>query len=224
MKKLFLSILLLSVISCASPARFLCSQEYCGQDDWQNAINSVTVPNFPNDEAYLGVIYLDDFMNAWVSTGNEINITSYMLYELGTKAKRAAVVAHELAHLKQGHYYSRLGLAIVANALIITGEVYMPYSSQLTDPLASIGFAAFSRSHESEADRLAVQYLRKANYRKKDFLDLLYWMRDTLPNNSVNPLLRTHPHITERIKNIEALPNDPEPVYVMASHSPDPTP
>ena len=81
-----------------------------------------------------------------------------------------------------------------------------------------MGLAAFSRSHESEADRLAVQYLRKANYRKEDFLDLLYWMEDTLPDHAFDPLLRTHPHVTERIKDIEALPNDPEPVYIVASH------
>lgn len=90
MKKTFLSVTFLFIISCASPAKFLChQQEYCGQDDWQSAINSITIPNFPNDKPYLGVIYKDDFMNAWVSTGNEINITAYMLYELKTKAKRA---------------------------------------------------------------------------------------------------------------------------------------
>jgi predicted Zn-dependent protease len=142
-----------------------------------------------------------------------------MLYNLETPERRAAVVAHELAHLKQGHYYSKLGLAILANALVITGELYMPYSSQVTNPLGSMGLAAFSRSHESEADRLAVQYLRKANYKKEDFLDLLYWMEDTLPDHAFDPLLRTHPHVTERIKDIEALPDDPEPVYIVASHN-----
>lgn len=220
MKKTFLSVTFLFIISCASPAKFLChQQEYCGQDDWQSAINSITIPNFPNDKPYLGVIYKDDFMNAWVSTGNEINITAYMLYELKTKAKRAAVAAHELAHLKQGHYYSNLGLAIIANALIITGELYLPYSSQVTNPIGRIGLAAFSRSHESEADLLAIQYLRKANYSKKDFLDLLYWMKETLPEHSFDPLLRTHPHINDRIKAIEELPDEPETsIYIMASH------
>ena len=219
MKKVILSVLFL-FISCASPAQFLCNQkEYCGQDDWQSAINSITIPNFPNDKPYLGVVYKDNFMNAWVSTGNEVNITAYMLYELKTKARRAAVAAHELAHLKQGHYYSNLGLAIIANALIITGELYMPYSSQFTNPLGSMGLAAFSRSHESEADRLAIQYLRKANYSKEDFLDLLYWMKDTLPDNRINPLLRTHPHINERINDIESLPDDPP--MIMAYHDID---
>ena len=208
--------LLLFITSCASPARYNCNYEYCGQDEWQNAINRIYLANFPEDEPYEGVLWKDDFMNAWVSTGNKINITALMLYELGTPERRAAVVAHELAHLKQGHYYTKLGTAILANILIITGEAYMPYSSYVTNPLGSIGLAAFSRSHESEADLLAVQYLRKAHYGKEDFLDLLYWMEDTLPDHAVDPLLRTHPHVTERIKDIEALPDDPP--MIMAMH------
>lgn len=217
MKALFLASLIF-ITACSGPARHICGYEYCGQDEWQTAINRIFLANFPEDDPYEGVLWKDDFMNAWVTTGNKVNITALMLYNLETPERKAAVVAHELAHLKQGHYYSKLGLAILANALVITGELYMPYSSYVTNPLGSMGLAAFSRSHESEADRLAVQYLRKANYRKEDFLDLLYWMEDTLPDHAFDPLLRTHPHVTERIKDIEALPNDPEPVYIVASH------
>jgi len=216
MKKIIF--LLLFITSCGSPAKHLCGYEYCGQDEWQTAINRIYLANFPDDEPYEGVVWKDNFMNAWVADGSKVNITAYMLYELKTPYKQAAVAAHELAHLKQGHYHTNIGMAIIANAMILTGEAFVPYSSYVTSTFANWGLAAFSRSHESEADKLAVQYLRKANYRKKDFLDLLNWMKDTLPDHSFDPLLRTHPHITERIKDIEALPDDPEPVYVVASH------
>ena len=203
-----LVIFLIFIASCASPARLLCNYEYCGQDEWQTAINRIYLANFPEDEPYEGVLWKDNFMNAWVTDGNKVNITALMLYELGTPSRRAAVAAHELAHLKQGHYYTKLGMAIIANAMIITGEAYMPYSSQVTGTVANWGLAAFSRSHASEADRLAIQYLRKANYKKEDFLDLLRWMQDTLPDRVFDPLLRTHPHISERIRSIEALDDE----------------
>ncbi len=214
MKALFLS-LLIFITACASPARLLCNYEYCGQDEWQTAINRIFLANFPEDDPYEGVLWKDNFMNAWVTNGNTLNITALMLYELETPEKKAAVAAHELAHLKQGHYNTRLGMTITAQAMIITGEILMPFSSYVTGTFANWGLAAFSRSNESEADRLAVQYLRKANYRKEDFLDLLYWMEDTLPDHAFDPLLRTHPHVTERIKDIEELPDIP---MVMAFH------
>ena len=216
MYKAIIPFIITFIISCSGPARLGCDNEYCGQDEWQNAINIIYLANFPKDKPYRGVVWKDNFLNAWVSTGSDINITAEMLYQLKTQERRVAVVAHEMAHLKQGHYYSNLGLAIIANALIITGELYMPYSSQVTNPLGSMGLAAFSRSHESEADRLAIQYLRKANYGKEDFLDLLYWMKDAFPDKRINPLLRTHPHINERINDIESLQDNPP--MIMAYH------
>ena len=216
MYRAIIPFIIVFILSCSGPARFHCGNEYCGQDEWQKAINIIYLANFPKDKPYKGVLWEDDFLNAWVTTGNSINITAKMLYELETQESRVAVGAHEIAHLKQVHYYSNLGLAILANALIIVGEMYAPYSSQATNPIGRMGLAAFSRKHESEADRLAVQYLRKANYGKEDFLDLLYWMQDTLPDNGSNPLFRTHPHIIERINDIESLPDDPP--MIMAMH------
>lgn len=196
--------LILYIAGCASPARSLCGYEYCGQDQWQKAINTITLANFPN-ETYEGVLWKDDFKNAWVTIGNTINITAEMNYHLVTQSRRAAVVAHEIAHLKKGHYYQHIGAVIVANAAIITAEVYVPGSQYYSNSLGNIGVAAFSRKHESEADALAIKYLRKAGYSKEDFLDLLYWMRDTLPNDNFNPLLSSHPHISERITDIKKL-------------------
>ena len=131
-----------------------------------------------------------------------------MNYHLKTHEKRVAVVAHELAHLQQGHYYQNIGALIIANAMILVGQAHYPGSQYYTNSIGSAGLAAFSRSHESEADRLAVKYLKKAGYSKEDFLDLLYWMQDTLPDRAFDPILRTHPHISERIRTIQALDDE----------------
>ena len=59
-------IFLVFITSCASPVRYLCGYEYCGQDEWQNAINRIYLTNFPEVESYEGVRWKDNFMNAWV--------------------------------------------------------------------------------------------------------------------------------------------------------------
>ena len=208
-KKFSLKISLISlafIASCASPAIYLCGDTYCGQDHWQDAIDEVVSANFP-DETYEGVLWEDDFMNAWVTTGNQIHTTAEMNYHLETHERRVAVVAHELAHLKLGHYYQKVGVNIIANALILVTEIHYPGSQYYTNSLGNIGVSAFSRSQESEADRIAIQYLEKADYSKEDFLDLLYWMRDTFPSDFYNPLTATHPHISERIQDIKELEN-----------------
>ncbi len=190
------------VVGCASPASYLCGDRYCGQDQWQDAIDDVVAANFPN-ESYEGVLWADDFMNAWVSTGKQINITAVLNYHLETRERRVAIVAHELAHLKQGHYYQKLAVHIATNTIVLVTEIHYPGSQYYTNSLGSFGMSAFSRSKESEADRIAIQYLEKANYTKEDFLDLLYWMRDNLPQSFHNPLTATHPHVLERIEDIK---------------------
>ena len=132
-----------------------------------------------------------------------------MNYHLETHERRVAVVAHELAHLKLGHYYQKLGVHIATNAIILATEINYPGSQHYTNTIGGIGLSAFSRSKESEADRIAIQYLEKANYNKEDFLDLLYWMRDNFPSTFHNPLTATHPHISDRIHDIKLL-NQPE--------------
>ena len=189
-------------VGCASPASYLCGDTYCGQDQWQRAIDEVVSANFP-DEKYDGVLWKDNFMNAWVTVGNQINTTAEMNYHLETHERRVAVVAHELAHLKLGHYYQKVGVYVATNALILVTEVHYPGSQYYTNSLGGVGMSAFSRSMESEADRIAIRYLKKANYSKEDFLDLLYWMRDNFPSHVHNPLTATHPHISERIQDIK---------------------
>ena len=68
---------------------------------WQNAINVVVQANFP-DEKFNAIVHYKDFKNAWVTSGNNINITGLLLDTLKFD-QMVAVAAHEIAHLKTGH-------------------------------------------------------------------------------------------------------------------------
>ena len=82
------------------------SQSRCGsQQDcnhyityWQNAIDAVVQANFPN-EKFNAIVHYKDFKNAWVTTGENINITASLLDTLKFN-QLVAVAAHEIAHLK----------------------------------------------------------------------------------------------------------------------------
>ena len=96
--------LLLALTACAGGGGI--SRNQCGsQQDcdhhityWQNAINVVVQANFP-DEKFNAVIHYKDFKNAWVTSGNNINITGLLLDTLKFD-QMVAVAAHEIAHLK----------------------------------------------------------------------------------------------------------------------------
>ena len=60
--------------------------------------------NFPEELGfYKPVVHKENFSNAWVTTGGEINITLNLLKNLG-EVGRVCVISHELAHLKSNHF------------------------------------------------------------------------------------------------------------------------
>ncbi|MBT3515828.1 MAG: M48 family metalloprotease [Nitrospina sp.] len=99
---------------CNAPLSHECSH---ATDLWQNTINSVIKANYPSEIGYYrSVIWEDNFNNAWVVKGHEINITKQFVLKLD-HPQRLCVAAHELAHLKLGHYYSKIGLIVATNTL-----------------------------------------------------------------------------------------------------------
>jgi Zn-dependent protease with chaperone function len=56
-----------------------------------------------------------------VIKGHEINITKQLVLKLDPP-QRLCVAAHELAHLKLGHYYSKIGIVMATNFLPKSGQ------------------------------------------------------------------------------------------------------
>ena len=115
-------------------------------DLWQNTINSVVQANYPSEIGYYrSIVWEDDFSNAWVIKGHEINITQQFILKLD-HPQRLCVAAHELAHLKLGHYYSKIGLIMATNLL--------PKSEK------TIRAKGFGLNEEEEANELALVFVK----------------------------------------------------------------
>ena len=127
---------------CQAPLSQECSH---ATDLWQNTINTVVWANYPSEIGYYqSTIWEDDFNNAWVIKGHEINITKQFILKLD-HPQRLCVAAHELAHLKLGHYYSKIGLIIATNSL--------PKSEK------TIRTEGFTLNEQEEANELALVFV-----------------------------------------------------------------
>ena len=171
---------------------------------WKTAVDTIALANFPEEE-FVAVVHRADFSNAWVTTGNNVNITTNFLHELTTE-QRVAVAAHEIAHLKSGHYYTKLGVSILTSIGFSVLNIFVPgagYSEYVVKP-ALVG--GFSRTQELEADKEGVEYLNKAGFSTKYYLQLLNVLQkksgDTPEKGSY---FSTHPTNKERIQKIRNL-------------------
>ena len=156
---------------------------------WQSNIDYIVKLNFPQDFGkYRAVVWEEEFDNAWVTKGREINITQRFLSKLNP-LRRICVAAHELSHLKMGHYYSRVGIIIVnsesdlkqSNPTNLTSGSHYGASPSIDIP------EGFGINQEVEADRMALKLITKLGLNKKHYLDLLLLLqgRNIDPNSLI---------------------------------------
>ncbi|MCH8157602.1 MAG: M48 family metalloprotease [Nitrospinae bacterium] len=137
---------------------------------WQKAIDTIVLKNFPQEWGYYkAVVWEDDFDNAWVVKGREIHITGQFLHRLN-RVQLLAVAAHELGHLKMGHYYSKIGIIIADMPQRGKKSAGNHYSGNISETLAK----GFGEEQEEEADRAAVQFLEQVGLDPRLYLNFLH--------------------------------------------------
>ncbi len=176
---------------------------------WKTAVDTVAKANFP-DEEFNAVVHYVDYSNAWVTSDNDIHITDDLLYKLSNE-QRVAVAAHEIGHLKAGHYYSTMGVSILTSIAFTVANVFVPgvgYAEYLVKP-AVVG--GFSRPQELEADRLGVGYLQKSGLPPYHFIEVFKIFRaESNGKSDEASYFSTHPTTHERIEQIKSFYETPE--------------
>ena len=172
---------------------------------WGQSLYKVVAANFPDESNfYKPVVHRASFSNAWVTTGDKINITLNLLRKLD-ETGRICVISHELAHLKSNHYYTKAGVSVFTSAAMSAAGVFVPGMSYLDHVVNPAVTNAFGRQFELDADKLAVEYIQKAGLMKADYLKFLYWMKKNMENQN-HPakvsIFSTHPATQERINKL----------------------
>jgi predicted Zn-dependent protease len=110
-----------------------------------------------------------DEVNAFALPGGFFYVNKGLILAADNEAELAGVMAHEIAHVAARHAVENQAKANLAQYGLMAGSIVFGGIPGLiinnAGPLAAIlGFMKFSRSAESEADKLGVQYLYAAGY------------------------------------------------------------
>ncbi len=158
-------------------------------------------------------------LNAFVAGGNNIFLNTGLIRKMKSKEMLQAVMAHELAHITQGHQSARaaniasartasgIGLAVGVAAAAAAGssKVGVGVIAGLQDS-ARRSLFAHSRSQESAADRASIRYMNGAGISPQAAVDVLNIFRgqEALTSNRQDPYVRTHPLTSQRIARMKA--------------------
>lgn len=118
----------------------------------------------------------------------------------------AALIGHELAHLRLEHIRKRIDrrqrdetLSSVAGAML--SAIGLPFASLATDATATLADRAFSRDDERDADRIGLEYMRRAGFDVEGAVRLQQKLLIAGADGSPS-FLSTHPGGEERIANL----------------------
>lgn len=148
---------------------------------------------------------------AWVDGGRQlvaVNLGMLEMLDEDTDAW-AALIGHELAHLKLGHNEQRAerrGMADTAGGAlgIALAVIGIPFGLLLADGALTAVDRGYSRDDERAADGAAVAYMRQAGFDPRGALRF-HEMLSGLDKERSASLLSTHPAGEERVANMRAL-------------------
>ena len=146
-------------------------------------------------------------VNAFALPGGFFFVNSGLILKADNEAELAGVMAHEIAHVALRHgtkqatrgELAQIGLIV---ASIATGYGWTGYAIRQAASIAiPIGFLQFSKTMESEADYMGLQYLYKSGYDPTafvDFFEKIQTMEKKKPGTMAK-VFSTHPMTDDRI-------------------------
>jgi len=150
-------------------------------------------------------------VNAWCMPGGKVVVYSGLLPVTQDEASLAIVMGHEIGHAVARHGNERMSQMLLATLGGIGLDVALSQKPQETRNIfmtaygvgAGLGTLAYSRTHESEADKLGLVFAAMAGYNPN--VAVTFWQRMAAKGGAKPPeILSTHPSDERRIADIKA--------------------
>ena len=109
-------------------------------------------------------------VNAFALPGGFFFINSGLILKAENEAELAGVMGHEIAHVAARHGTRSATKGGIAQIGMLAAAIAIPYGwtgygvQQVAGLAIPMGFLAFSRANEREADHLGLQYMYQAGY------------------------------------------------------------
>lgn len=155
----------------------------------------------------------DKTVNAWCMPGGKVAVYTGLLPVAQNEAGLAVVMGHEIAHAVAKHGNERVSQQLLQQMGGMALSVALSTSPAATSNLFLMAYGVgtnvgvmlpYSRTHESEADRIGLILMAKAGYDPREAIP--FWTRMAKSGGGRPPeLLSTHPAPETRIRQIESL-------------------
>lgn len=154
----------------------------------------------------------DPTVNAWCMPGGKIVFYTGILPIAQNETGIATIMGHEVAHALANHGQQRMSAGLLQQLGAVAGNVAIKddQSRAIFNQAYGIGSAVgvmlpFSRSHETEADKIGLYLMAIAGYNPSEAAELWKRMKANSGGQAPPEFLSTHPSNDTRIANLKAL-------------------
>ncbi|MFD2552314.1 M48 family metallopeptidase [Bizionia sediminis] len=153
-----------------------------------------------------------EMVNAWCMPGGKIAFYTGILPVAENETAIAAIMGHEVAHALANHGQQRMSAAYIQQGIALAGNALIEDDKTRDIFNQSYGIGSqvgvmlpFSRSHETEADKIGLILMAIAGYNPEEAPNL--WKRmDAISGGQAPPeFLSTHPANASRISTLTSL-------------------
>ncbi|MDZ7625913.1 MAG: M48 family metallopeptidase [Ignavibacteriaceae bacterium] len=150
--------------------------------------------------------------NAWCMPGGKVVVYSGILPITQNETGLAVVMGHEIAHAIAQHGAERMSQGLMQQLGGVALSVALQNEPQTTQNIFMTAYGLgstvgvilpFSRTQESEADRLGLIFMAMAGYNPNAALDFWTRMSQSKTGGSPPEFLSTHPSDQTRIANLK---------------------
>jgi predicted Zn-dependent protease len=154
----------------------------------------------------------ENTVNAWCMPGGKVAVYTGLLPVTGDEQSLAVVMGHEVAHAIGRHGNQRmsqgllvqLGGAALSIALAQKPALTQELFNQAYGVSTTLGVLAYSRKHETEADKMGLIFAAMAGYNPEAAID--FWRRMSESSKGQKPpeFMSTHPSDERRINDLKS--------------------
>lgn len=145
--------------------------------------------------------------NAWALPGGKVVVYTGILPIANDESMVAAIMGHEIAHALANHGQQRMSAAQLQQLGAVAGSAVFEENQQIFATAYGLGsqlgiMLPFSRSHETQADKIGLTLMAIAGYDPQAAIEL--WQRMSAQGGGAPPeFLSTHPSNETRINNLK---------------------
>lgn len=151
-------------------------------------------------------------VNAFAVPGGYVYFTRGILAHFNNEAEFAGVLGHEIGHITARHSAKQYSQGMLAQLGFIAGVIFSEdFRNVANEANQALGllFLSFSRGHESESDRLGVEYSTEVGYDSHEMADFFNTLkRLSGDSGGVPTFLSTHPDPADRFNKVHEMSDE----------------